>query len=76
MICSDSVGVVLGSGRDAVLALFVILAVFAAMRFRTDGYGTVSSALIALPAVPTRDCRAVFRYAEWLPQETPWRTVG
>jgi hypothetical protein len=47
----------------------------AAMRFRTDGYGTVSSALIALPAVPTRERRPVFRFAEWLPQETPWRVV-
>jgi len=48
----------------------------AAMRFRTDGYGTVSSALIALPAVPTRERRPVFRFAEWLPAETPWREVG
>ena len=48
----------------------------AAMRFRTDGYGTVSSALITLPAVPTRERQAVFRYAEWLPQETPWREVS
>jgi hypothetical protein len=48
----------------------------AAMRFRTDGYGTVSSALIALPAIPTAERRALFRFAEWLPQETPWREVG
>jgi hypothetical protein len=46
------------------------------MRFRTDGYGTVSSALIALPAIPTAERRAIFRFAEWLPEETPWREVG
>jgi hypothetical protein len=45
------------------------------MRFRTDGYGTVSSALIALPAIPTAECRPIFRFAEWLPQETPWREI-
>src|ERR1700719_2776983 len=43
----------------------------AAMRFRTDGYGTVSSALIALPAVMSRERRPVFRFASWLPEETP-----
>jgi hypothetical protein len=50
----------------------------AAMRFRTDGYGTVSSALIALPAaaVASPERRPVFRYAEWLPSETPWREIG
>src|SRR6266704_4640764 len=42
----------------------------AAMRFRTNGYGTVSSALIALPAIPTRERRPMFRFAEWLPEET------
>jgi hypothetical protein len=26
--------------------------------------------------VPTRERQSVFRYAEWLPQETPWREVG
>ena len=35
----------------------------AAMRFRTDGYGTVSSALIALPARGEPDRRAHFRFA-------------
>ena len=35
----------------------------AAMRFRTDGYGTVSSALIALPARSEPDLRPVFRFA-------------
>ena len=46
-----------------------------AMRFRTDGYGTVSSALIALPARDGSDRRPVFRFAEWLPQATPWCDV-
>jgi len=47
----------------------------AAMRFRTDGYGTVSSALIALPAIATAERRPIFRYAEWLPHETPWQQI-
>jgi hypothetical protein len=45
----------------------------AAMRFRTDGYGTLSSALIALPARGEPDRRPIFRFAEWLPHATPWR---
>jgi hypothetical protein len=49
----------------------------AAMRFRTPrGYGTVSSALIALPAAPSPERGAVFRYAGWLPETSPWRDVG
>jgi hypothetical protein len=49
----------------------------AALRFRTPhGYGTVSSALIALPAVPSPDRPLVFRYAGWLPEPSPWRNVG
>ncbi|HXC14507.1 MAG TPA: NRDE family protein [Stellaceae bacterium] len=48
----------------------------AAMRFRTDGYGTVSSALIALPARGEAELRPVFRFASWLPQETPWQDVS
>ena len=47
----------------------------AAMRFRTDGYGTVSSAVIALPAGDGSDRRPVFRFAEWLPNPSPWRDV-
>jgi uncharacterized protein with NRDE domain len=47
--------------------------VTAAMRFRTDGYGTRSSSLIALPARDAADRRPVFRFAEWLPRATPWR---
>lgn len=49
--------------------------VTAAMRFRTDGYGTVSSALIALRARDEPDRRPLFRFAEWLPHATPWRNV-
>ena len=49
----------------------------AALRFLTDrGYGTVSSALIALPAVGLAERRPVFRFAGWLPEATPWREVG
>jgi hypothetical protein len=48
----------------------------AAMRFRTaQGYGTVSSALIALPAAPSPARRPVLRYAGWLPEPAPWRTI-
>jgi hypothetical protein len=45
------------------------------MRFRTDGYGTVSSAVIALPAVDDPKLKPVFRFAEWLPNRAPWRNV-
>lgn len=49
----------------------------AAMRFRTPrGFGTVSSALVALPAEPTPQRRTVFRYAGWLPEPSPWRDAG
>ena len=47
----------------------------AAMRFHTDGYGTVSSALVAIPARGEPDRRPIFRFAEWLPDITPWRDV-
>jgi hypothetical protein len=47
----------------------------AAMRFRTDGYGTLSSALIALPSRDEPDRKPVFRFAEWLPQAAQWRDV-
>ncbi len=48
----------------------------AALRFRTPrGYGTVSSALIALPARPAPERPAAFRYAGWLPEPSPWRKV-
>jgi hypothetical protein len=48
----------------------------AAMRFRTDGYGTVSSALIALPSRSEPELKPVFRFGGWLPQETPWHDIG
>jgi Transport and Golgi organisation 2 len=48
----------------------------AAMRFRTDGFATVSSALLALPAAPSPERRPAFRYAQWLPEPLPWRDVG
>ena len=47
----------------------------AAMRFRTDGCGTVSSALIGLPSRDGWDRRPVFRFAEWLPNPSPWHDV-
>jgi uncharacterized protein with NRDE domain len=46
-----------------------------AMRFLTDGYGTVSSALIALPTSEEPDRKPIFRFAGWLPQVMPWRDV-
>jgi uncharacterized protein with NRDE domain len=49
----------------------------AALRFRTPrGYGTVSSAIVALPAMATAERRPVFRFAAWQPEPTPWRTVA
>jgi hypothetical protein len=48
----------------------------AAMRFRTDGYGTVSSAVIALPARDEPGRLPVFRFAAWLPEPTPWQPVS
>src|SRR4029077_4969520 len=49
----------------------------AALRFATGrGYGTVSSGLIALPAAQFAERRAVFRYAAWLPEPSPWRNLA
>jgi transport and Golgi organization protein 2 len=49
----------------------------AALRFLTErGYGTVSSAIIALPAIGEAERRPVFRFAAWQPQVIPWRTVA
>jgi hypothetical protein len=49
----------------------------AALRFRTDrGYGTVSSALIALPAAPAAGRRPIFRYSQWQPQPVAWRDIA
>src|SRR5215831_2425004 len=47
----------------------------AAMRFCADGYGTLSSALIAVPARDGTDRRPIFRFAEWLPNPAPWHDV-
>jgi hypothetical protein len=47
----------------------------AAMRFCADGYGTVSSAVIALPALDEPGRKPVFRFAAWLPNATPWHNV-
>jgi hypothetical protein len=35
----------------------------------------VSSALIVLPAARRHGREPGFRYAEWLPEATPWRDV-
>ena len=48
----------------------------AAMRFRENGYGTVSSALVALPSRTEPELSPVFRFAAWLPEETPWRDIA
>src|SRR6266568_3811580 len=49
----------------------------AALRFRTArGFATVSSALIALPAAPSPERRAIFRFAEWLPEPSAWCNVS
>ncbi|HWB49614.1 MAG TPA: NRDE family protein [Stellaceae bacterium] len=48
-----------------------------ALRFRMPhGYGTVSSALIALPAPDTAERKPRFRYAQWQPAPLPWTDVG
>ena len=44
-----------------------------ALRFLAPhGYGTVSSALIALPQPNTGEQKPRFRYAQWQPAATPW----
>jgi len=49
----------------------------AALRFRTArGFATVSSALVALPAAPSPERRAIFRFAGWLPESSPWHNVN
>jgi uncharacterized protein with NRDE domain len=48
----------------------------AALRFVTaSGFGTVSSALIALPGLELDDRKIRFRHATWLPEPAPWRDV-
>jgi len=47
-----------------------------AMRFVTDrGFATVSSALIALPAMSGPGVKPVFRFRSWQPQESAWESV-
>ena len=48
-----------------------------ALRFRTGhGYGTVSSALIALPQPNAGKQKPRFRYAQWQPAPIPWGDVA
>jgi uncharacterized protein with NRDE domain len=47
-----------------------------AMRYVVEGgFGTVSSALLALPAANLSGERPVFRFRDWLPTPSPWRDV-
>jgi hypothetical protein len=47
-----------------------------ALRFRMPhGYGTVSSALIALPEPNAGERKPRFRYAQWQPTPIPWAAV-
>jgi len=47
-----------------------------ALRFSTPhGYGTVSSALIALPEATAGERKPRFRYAQWQPEPAPWGDV-
>jgi uncharacterized protein with NRDE domain len=49
----------------------------AALRFRMPhGYGTVSSALIALPEANAGERKPRFRYAQWQPAPLPWADVS
>jgi uncharacterized protein with NRDE domain len=48
-----------------------------AMRFVTErGFATVSSALIALPAMDRPDAKRVFRFRTWKPDTSPWHDVS
>jgi hypothetical protein len=48
-----------------------------ALRFTTArGYGTVSSALIALPRPNAGEQKPRFRYAQWQPTRAPWVEVS
>jgi uncharacterized protein with NRDE domain len=47
------------------------------MRFVTErGFGTVSSALIALPAIARGDLKPKFRFAAHHPESVPWHDVS
>jgi Transport and Golgi organisation 2 len=48
-----------------------------ALRFTTGhGYGTVSSALIALPQPNAGEQKPRFRYAQWQPAPLPWAEIS
>jgi hypothetical protein len=49
----------------------------AALRFflAASGFGTVSSALVALPATGLGERKIRFRHAAWLPEPAPWQDV-
>ena len=48
-----------------------------AMRFLTErGFATVSSALLALPAVGRRGVNPVFRFRAWQPEASPWESIA
>jgi uncharacterized protein with NRDE domain len=48
-----------------------------AMRFLTDrGFATVSSALLALPAIGRRGVKPVFRFRAWQPASSPWASIA
>lgn len=48
----------------------------AALRFETgSGFATLSSALIALPAIGADERRPRYRHAQWLPEPAPWREI-
>lgn len=49
----------------------------AALRFETgSGFATLSSALIALPAIGSDERRPRYRHAQWLPEPAPWREIA
>jgi hypothetical protein len=46
------------------------------MRFGTErGFATVSSAMIALPAVGRAGVKPIFRFRTWQPAPAPWQDV-
>jgi uncharacterized protein with NRDE domain len=48
-----------------------------AMRFLTpNGFGTVSSALLALPSAERSAARPRFRFAAWQPSPAPWQDIS
>jgi uncharacterized protein with NRDE domain len=47
----------------------------AAMRFLSDGYGTVSSAIVAVPKGDGEGRAPRLRFAGWQPEATAWRDI-